>query len=154
MCMSLHHSGVVARPPISRPARSPVARCISAAGVRDALERVLAHRAARGEELLQPVLQEVVRAVRLGPERVFRMGLAALLIAYAGMVLVAPFLLIDYANPVVLAGGHALAAALLLYWARTANPRYHTKFTRFYMRVWMLFFLEYLLVPIACLANT
>ena len=44
-----------------------------------------------------------------------------------------------------------LAACLLLYWARTANPRYHTKFTRFYMRVWMLFFLEYLIVPIACL---
>jgi homogentisate phytyltransferase/homogentisate geranylgeranyltransferase len=91
--------------------------------------------------------------VRLGPERVFRAGLAALLIAYAGMVLVAPPLLIDYANPLVLAGGHALAAALLLHWARTANPRYHTKFTRFYMRVWGLFFLEYLLVPVACLAN-
>jgi homogentisate phytyltransferase/homogentisate geranylgeranyltransferase len=91
--------------------------------------------------------------VRLGPERVFRAGLAALLIAYAGMVLVAPLLLVDYANPLVLAGGHVLAAALLLHWARTANPRYHTKFTRFYMRVWMLFFLEYLLVPIACLAN-
>ena len=42
---------------------------------------------------------------------------------------------------------------LLLYWARTANPRYHTKFTRFYMRVWALFFFEYLLVPAACLAN-
>jgi homogentisate phytyltransferase / homogentisate geranylgeranyltransferase len=91
--------------------------------------------------------------VRLGPERVFRAGLAALLIAYFGMVVVAPPLLTDYANPVVLAVGHALAAALLIYWARTANPRYHTKFTRFYMRVWALFFLEYLLVPVACLAN-
>ena len=91
--------------------------------------------------------------VRLGPERVFRAGLAALLIAYAGMIVVAPPLLVDYANPVVLAVGHALAAMLLLYWARTANPRYHTKFTRFYMRVWALFFLEYLLVPAACLAN-
>ena len=91
--------------------------------------------------------------VRLGPERVFRVGLAALLIAYAGMIVVAPPLLGDYANPVVLAVGHAFAAMLLLYWARTANPRYHTKFTRFYMRVWGLFFLEYLLVPAACLAN-
>jgi len=91
--------------------------------------------------------------VRLGPERVFRMGLAALLIAYAGMVVVAPPLLLDYANPIVLAAGHVLAAALLLYWAKSANPRYHTEFTRFYMRVWVLFFLEYLLVPGACLAN-
>jgi len=91
--------------------------------------------------------------VRLGPERVFRSGLAALLIAYAGMVVIAPPLLLDYANPVVLAVGHALAAALLLYWAKSANPRHHTEFTRFYMRVWVLFFLEYLLVPAACLAN-
>jgi len=26
-------------------------------------------------------------------------------------------------------------------------------FTRFYMRVWALFFLEYVLMPIACLAH-
>ncbi|MBE2320087.1 homogentisate phytyltransferase [Solirubrobacter sp. CPCC 204708] len=91
--------------------------------------------------------------VRIGPERVFRAGLAALLIAYAGMALVAPPLLVDYANPFVLAGGHVAAAAVLLYWARSAEPRSHSGFTRFYMRVWALFFLEYLLVPAACLAN-
>ncbi|MDA0183924.1 homogentisate phytyltransferase [Solirubrobacter phytolaccae] len=91
--------------------------------------------------------------VRLGPERVFRAGLAALFIAYAGMIVVAPPLLTEYANPFVLALGHALAAGLLLHWARAANPSCHTEFTRFYMRVWMLFFLEYLLVPAACLAN-
>lgn len=91
--------------------------------------------------------------VRLGPERVFQAGMTALLIAYAGMMIVAPPLLSDSANPVVLATGHALAAILLLRWASTANPRYHTIFTRFYMRVWALFFLEYLLVPVACLAN-
>ena len=54
--------------------------------------------------------------VRFGPERVFRAGLAALLIAYAGMIVVAPPLLGDYANPVVLAVGHARrrdAAAVL-----------------------------------------
>jgi len=91
--------------------------------------------------------------VRAGPERVFRVGLAALCIAYAGMILIAPPLLSDYANPIVLAVGHAFALGLLLYWAKSANPRYHTKFTRFYMRVWALFFLEYAIVPIACLAN-
>ena len=69
------------------------------------------------------------------------------------MIVVAPPLLRDYAQPVVLVGGHAAAAALLLYWARSANPRYHDQFTRFYMRVWALFFLEYLLVPLACLAT-
>ena len=91
--------------------------------------------------------------VRMGPEPVFRLGMAALLIAYAGMILIAPPLLVDYADPFVWAGGNAAAAGLLLYWARSANPRYHTKFTRFYMRVWTLFFLEYILVPAACLAT-
>jgi homogentisate phytyltransferase/homogentisate geranylgeranyltransferase len=91
--------------------------------------------------------------VRMGPERVFRLGLGALLLAYAGMIVVGTPALKNDADPVIFAGSHALAACLLLYWARTANPRYHTKFTRFYMRVWMLFFLEYVIVPIACLAN-
>jgi homogentisate phytyltransferase/homogentisate geranylgeranyltransferase len=91
--------------------------------------------------------------VRLGPERVFGLGMAALLVAYAGMIIVAPPLLSGHANPVVLAVGHALAVGLLLYWARGANPRNHTEITRFYMRVWALFFLEYLLVPMACLTT-
>ena len=47
--------------------------------------------------------------------------------------------------------GHVGAAALLAYWARSANPRNRVQFTRFYMRVWALFFLEYVLVPLACL---
>jgi homogentisate phytyltransferase/homogentisate geranylgeranyltransferase len=79
--------------------------------------------------------------------------MTALLTAYAGMILIAPPLLRHDAEPIVLAGGHAAAAALLLYWAKTANPRHHTKFSHFYMRVWALFFLEYILVPGACLAT-
>jgi homogentisate phytyltransferase / homogentisate geranylgeranyltransferase len=35
--------------------------------------------------------------------------------------------------------------------ANSADPRDKQAFTRFYMRVWALFFLEYLLVPLACL---
>ena len=82
----------------------------------------------------------------------FQIGLAALAIAYAGMIFVAPFALANYAQPVVLVVGHLAAAGLLWYWSRQADPRDRTGFTRFYMRVWALFFLEYLLVPIACLA--
>ncbi len=37
--------------------------------------------------------------VRLGPEPVFRLGMAALLTAYAGMILIAPFVLRDSVNP-------------------------------------------------------
>ena len=47
----------------------------------------------------------------------------------------------------MLAAGHAAALALLLVWARRADPADPAAFTRFYMRVWALFFLEYALVP-------
>jgi homogentisate phytyltransferase / homogentisate geranylgeranyltransferase len=89
--------------------------------------------------------------VRMGPERVFHIGLAALVLAYAGMILAGPPLLGDTVQPVVLVVGHLGAVALLAAWARLAHPGDREAFTRFYMRVWVLFFLEYLLVPLACL---
>ena len=84
--------------------------------------------------------------------RVLHIGLAALALAYGGMIFLGPFALEDHAQPVVLVVGHLGAAGLLWYWSRQADPRDRVGFTRFYMRVWALFFLEYLLVPIACLA--
>ena len=46
-----------------------------------------------------------------------------------------------------------LAVVGLLWWARGADPEDPSVFTRFYMRVWKLFFLEYVLVALACLAG-
>ncbi|WP_051324265.1 homogentisate phytyltransferase [Candidatus Solirubrobacter pratensis] len=89
--------------------------------------------------------------VRLGPEPVFRVGLFALALAYAGMILAGPPLLGDHVQPAVLVAGHLGAFALLIRWARRAHPTDPAAFTRFYMRVWALFFLEYLLLPLACL---
>jgi homogentisate phytyltransferase / homogentisate geranylgeranyltransferase len=86
--------------------------------------------------------------VRLGPRRAARLGLSALVAAYAGMIVLGP-LLIDDADGLVLAAGHAAALALLLVWARRADP---DDFGVFYMRVWTLFFAEYALVPLAVLA--
>jgi homogentisate phytyltransferase/homogentisate geranylgeranyltransferase len=88
--------------------------------------------------------------VRLGPRRAARLGLGAIALAYAGMIVLGPLLLSD-AQPVVLAAGHAAALALLLWWARGADPSDRVAFSTFYMRVWGLFFLEYLLVPVAVL---
>jgi homogentisate phytyltransferase/homogentisate geranylgeranyltransferase len=87
--------------------------------------------------------------VRLGPRRAARLGLAALVAAYAGMIILGP-LLVDDADGLVLAVGHAVALALLLVWARRADPE---DFGAFYMRVWALFFAEYALVPVAVLAG-
>jgi homogentisate phytyltransferase / homogentisate geranylgeranyltransferase len=89
--------------------------------------------------------------VRLGPRRAFRLGLGALVAAYAGMAVLGP-LLVDDADGLVLAVGDALALALLLIWARRADPSDPAAFTGFYLRVWALFFLEYALVPAAVLA--
>ena len=89
--------------------------------------------------------------VRLGPERVFRVGLAALAHRLRRDDRARPVAARRLRRSVVLVVGHLGAAALLVYWARSADPRNREQFTRFYMRVWALFFLEYLLVPIACL---
>jgi homogentisate phytyltransferase/homogentisate geranylgeranyltransferase len=86
--------------------------------------------------------------VRLGPRRAARLGLGALVLAYAGMIVLGPVLLGDV-NPAVLVAGHAAALLALLWWARAADPADPLAFTAFYMRVWALFFLEYLLVPAA-----
>jgi homogentisate phytyltransferase / homogentisate geranylgeranyltransferase len=88
--------------------------------------------------------------VRFGPRRVMRAGMAALTAAYAGMIAAAP--LVDGAQPAVLAAGHAAALALLWHWRRGVDPADPRAFTRFYMRVWLLFFAEYAIVAAACLA--
>ena len=86
--------------------------------------------------------------VRLGERRAARLGLAALVAAYVGMIVLGPPL-VDDADGIVLAVGHASALGLLLAWARRADA---AAFGAFYMRVWALFFAEYALVPLAVLA--
>jgi homogentisate phytyltransferase / homogentisate geranylgeranyltransferase len=86
--------------------------------------------------------------VQLGERRAARLGVAALVAAYVGMIVLGPPL-VDDADPLVLVCGHAAALALLLVWWRRADP---SDFTAFYMRVWALFFAEYALVPLAVLA--
>jgi homogentisate phytyltransferase / homogentisate geranylgeranyltransferase len=90
--------------------------------------------------------------VRLGPRRAARLGLGALAAGYAGMIVLGP-LLLDGTSAVVLVAGHAAALAALLWWARSADPADPEAFTTFYMRVWALFFFEYLLMPAAVLAG-
>jgi len=86
--------------------------------------------------------------LRVGPGRVLAIGLAALSIAYLGMALTGPFAL-ESCQPLVLATTHIAALAVLWRFGATADPCDRASFTRFYMRVWKLFFLEYALVPLA-----
>ena len=62
--------------------------------------------------------------VRLGAERVFKVGLAALALAYGGMIVLGPLLLAGHADPVVLIGGHLAAAGVaVVLGARRRSPR-------------------------------
>jgi homogentisate phytyltransferase/homogentisate geranylgeranyltransferase len=87
--------------------------------------------------------------LRLGPARVLRIGLGVLTLAYLGMALAGPFLL-PMCQPLVLAATHLGALALLWRMSAATDPGDPASFTRFYMGVWKLFFLEYALVPLAC----
>jgi homogentisate phytyltransferase/homogentisate geranylgeranyltransferase len=71
-----------------------------------------------------------------------------LALAYLGMAVAGP-LVLESCQPAVLAVTHLAALAVLLRMSRATAPR---DFTRFYMGVWKLFFLEYALVPLAVVA--
>ena len=90
--------------------------------------------------------------VRLGARAAFRMGMAALVAGYLGMAIAGP-LLIDDASPWLLAAGHLACLAVLLGLAAGADLNDPARFSRFYMRIWALFFVEYLLVPVAVVAG-
>ena len=90
--------------------------------------------------------------VRLGPRRAVGIGLAALTAGYLGMAVLGP-LAVPEANPWVLVVGHLAALAALWAWALQGSLRDQQGLTRFYMRVWLLFFLEYALMPAAVLAG-
>jgi homogentisate phytyltransferase/homogentisate geranylgeranyltransferase len=89
-------------------------------------------------------------SVRLGGAVVLRAGLALLGVAYVGIAIAAPFLLDGWAA-VFLAGSHLLVLAGLIVAARRTDPADRAVFTGFYMFVWKLFFLEYVIVPLAWL---
>ncbi len=89
-------------------------------------------------------------SVRLGGAVVLRAALALLGAAYVGIAIAAPFLL-DGWPAVFLAGSHLVVLVALIAAARRTDPGDRVVFTGFYMFVWKLFFLEYVIVPLAWL---
>src|SRR3954468_7180072 len=91
-------------------------------------------------------------SVRLGARPVFALGLAVLTIGELGMATVGAALL-SGANTAVLVGGHLAALAVL--WASAARTDLADRpaITRFYLRVWTLFFAEYAIVAAAYLVG-
>ena len=87
--------------------------------------------------------------LRLGAQRTVDIAMVALSVAYLAMAFVGS-VAIDGAQPLVLAATQLAALALLWHWRRQADLDDQEAYTRFYLRVWKLFFLEYIAVPLAC----
>jgi homogentisate phytyltransferase/homogentisate geranylgeranyltransferase len=89
-------------------------------------------------------------SVRLGARPVLAAGLAALTVAELGMATLGAALLHGASTPLLVLAHLAALAAL---WASAARLDLSDRagITRFYMRVWMLFFLEYAIVAAAYL---
>jgi homogentisate phytyltransferase/homogentisate geranylgeranyltransferase len=87
-------------------------------------------------------------SVRIGTRRVFGLALGILIAAYVAMAGPVAIVVPHISVPVFVAG-HLAALALLIGWARRADPDDPADFTRFYLRVWQLFFFEYVLVAIS-----
>ena len=90
--------------------------------------------------------------LRLGPRRVLHIALAALTCAYVGMATLGALALTSVSTPVLVVS-HLGALALLWLASTRIDLDDPASFWRFYMRVWGLFFLEYVIVPLACVAG-
>ncbi|MBW4482721.1 MAG: homogentisate phytyltransferase [Tildeniella torsiva UHER 1998/13D] len=94
-------------------------------------------------------------SVSLGQRTVFNLALYILTTCYLGIALVAPFL--TGVNHLFLAGSHLLVLAIL-WWMSRRVPHYsqgataqkNLAYPRFYQFIWKLFFLQYLMFPLAC----
>ncbi|MBE9136887.1 homogentisate phytyltransferase [Nodosilinea sp. LEGE 07088] len=94
-------------------------------------------------------------SVQLGQRTVFNLALGILTTCYLGMALVAPWL--ADINRLFLAGSHLLVLALLWWMSRRvphtgqviATPN-NQVYPMFYQFIWKLFFLQYLIFPLAC----
>lgn len=89
-------------------------------------------------------------SLSLGARRVFGLGVGALAAAYVGMM-VAGVVGVPRVDGRALVIGHGLllAVALLAAWRVDVADRRQVR--RFYLTVWVLFFAEYIVFPLACL---
>ena len=88
--------------------------------------------------------------LKLGQKRVFALAIGVIGLCYLGLVLAA-LLGLPGVNRLFLVSSHLAALALLAWGSRRVNFQEKRSMSRCYQFVWKLFFLEYLLFPIACL---
>ncbi|NJL82601.1 MAG: homogentisate phytyltransferase [Chloroflexaceae bacterium] len=85
----------------------------------------------------------------LGKRAILRLTLAIITVCYLSAVLAGILGLVGV-NPGLLSSGHLLLLALLWWRVRNIDLEQKSAIVQFYQFIWKLFFLEYLLFPLAC----
>jgi homogentisate phytyltransferase/homogentisate geranylgeranyltransferase len=90
--------------------------------------------------------------IQLGQKAVFNLSLWLLTTCYLGMVIAGIFWL-PAVNPIFLASTHLLILGLFWWQSQQVDLQDKVSIAKFYQFIWKLFFLEYLLFPVACLIS-
>ncbi len=88
--------------------------------------------------------------IQLGQKAVFNLALWVLTLCYAAMILVGVLRLASV-NPVFLVITHLVALGLMWFKSKSVDLQDKSAIAKFYQFIWKLFFVEYLIFPIACL---
>ncbi|BAZ32800.1 UbiA prenyltransferase [Cylindrospermum sp. NIES-4074] len=88
--------------------------------------------------------------IQLGQQAVFNLALWVLTVCYLGMIFVG-LLRIDAVNSIFLVISHLVLLVVMWWQSRTVDLQDKSAIARFYQFIWKLFFLEYLIFPVACL---
>jgi homogentisate phytyltransferase/homogentisate geranylgeranyltransferase len=87
--------------------------------------------------------------ILLGKSAIFKISCAVIILCYLGMITVA-FLSVSSINSLFLIVSHLALLGLLLWRSQKVDLEDTSSIAKFYQFIWKLFFLEYLLFPIAC----
>ncbi len=88
--------------------------------------------------------------IRLGSRAVFNLARWVLTLCYISMMAGSLILKTDV-NPIILSLTHLGAFSLMLWRSTSVNLESQREIAQFYQFIWKLFFLEYLMFPLACL---
>ncbi|WP_414755722.1 homogentisate phytyltransferase [Anabaena sp. CCY 9910] len=88
--------------------------------------------------------------IQLGPQAVFNLAMWVLTVCYLGMVIVG-VLRLGTINSVFLVTTHLIILCWMWMQSLAVDIHDKTAIAQFYQFIWKLFFLEYLMFPIACL---